>query len=54
LDILLDNIGEDIENSEFPISSYTKNKNDMLSKIVIPLIKLCEESFGEKLPLICK
>lgn len=54
LDILLDNIWEDIENSEFPISSYTKNKNDMLSKIVIPLIKLCEENFGEKLPLICK
>jgi hypothetical protein len=26
----------------------------MLGKIILPLIKLCEEKFGKKLPLICK
>jgi hypothetical protein len=30
LDRLLDDIGKDIPNTEFEISSYTKNKNEML------------------------
>lgn len=54
LDKLLDNIGEDISNKEFEISSYSKNKNEMIGKIVIPLVGLLEKEFGEKFPLICK
>lgn len=54
LRILMENIGKDISNKELPVSSYSKNKNDMLGKIVIPLIELIEKETGKKLPLICK
>lgn len=51
---LMENIGQDIRNKEFEISSYSKNKNEMLGKIVIPLIGLIEKETGERIPLICK
>lgn len=51
---LLDNIGQDIRNKELEVSSYSKNKNEMLGKIVIPLLSLIEKETKEKLPLICK
>ncbi len=54
LEILLENIWKDICSTEFPISSYTSNKNEMLWKIVIPLVKLIEERKKIKFPLICK
>ncbi|HCB51432.1 TPA: hypothetical protein DEP21_02545 [Patescibacteria group bacterium] len=51
---LIENPGKDISNKDLPSSSYSKNKNDMLGKIVIPLIELIEKKTGKKLPLICK
>lgn len=54
LDKLLDNIERDVSNKEFEISSYSKNKNEMLGKIVIPLIEFIEKKSQHKLPLICK
>lgn len=54
LKILIENPGKDISNKDFPVSSYSKNKNDMLGKIVLPLIELIEKETGKKLPLICK
>ncbi|MFA7298359.1 MAG: hypothetical protein WC010_01815 [Candidatus Absconditabacterales bacterium] len=54
LKILIENIGKDIPNKEFSVSSYSKNKNDMLGKIILPLIALIEKETGKKLPLICK
>jgi len=48
LKILMENIGKDISNKELPVSSYSKNKNDMLGKIVIPLIELIEKETGKK------
>ncbi|MFA6256611.1 MAG: hypothetical protein WC606_05575 [Candidatus Absconditabacterales bacterium] len=51
---LLDNIGQDLENKELEISSYSKNKNEMLGKIVIPLISLIKKETDSKFPLICK
>nr|MDD3719855.1 hypothetical protein [Candidatus Gracilibacteria bacterium] len=51
---LLENIGEEISNKEFSVSSYSTNKNEMLGKIILPLIKLIEEKTGEKLSLVCK
>lgn len=54
LDKLLDKIGDDVPNKEFEISSYSKNKNEMIGKIVIPLVVLLEKELGDKLPLICK
>jgi hypothetical protein len=54
LKVLINNIGKDISNKEFIASSYSKNKNDMQGKIIIPLIELIQKEFGKKLPLICK
>ena len=52
--ILIENTGKDISNKDFSLSSYSKNKNDMLGKIVLPLIELIEKETNKKLPLICK
>lgn len=54
MDILIDQIGKDVSNIDFPISSYTKNKNEMLGKIVIPLVRFLERKTGFALPFICK
>lgn len=54
LDILVENIGKDISNDQFPASSYIKNKNEMLGKIIIPLIRFVEEKTNTEFPLICK
>lgn len=42
MNILIDRMGEDVKNDGFPLSSYMKNKNEMLGKIVIPLIRFLE------------
>lgn len=44
MNILIDRIGEDIGNNDFPLSSYMKNKNEMLGKIIIPLIRFIESN----------
>lgn len=54
LKTLIDNIGKDVANKQLPHSSYAKNKNEMLWKIILPLIELIEKETGKKLPLICK
>ena len=54
LKILIENTGKDVSNKDFVVSSYSKNKNDMLGKIVLPLIELIEKETGKKMPLICK
>jgi hypothetical protein len=54
LKILIENVGKDISNKDFVVSSYSKNKNDMLGKIVLPLIELIEKKKKKKMPLICK
>jgi hypothetical protein len=36
-----------------PPSSYSKNKNDMTGKIILPLQQLMEKKFNEKLELKC-
>lgn len=51
---LMESLWVDVENKEFEISSYSKNKNEMLGKIVLPLISLIEKETGEMFPLICK
>lgn len=54
LKILIENIGKDISNKDFVSSSYSKNKNDMQGKIIIPLIELVQKELNKKIPLICK
>lgn len=53
LSILIENIWKEISNKDLPKSSYSKNKNDMIGKIVVPLISLVEKKTKKKLPLIC-
>ncbi|MEI8091116.1 MAG: hypothetical protein WCG98_02465 [bacterium] len=43
-----------MHNNNLPASSYSKNKNEMVSKIVVPILELVEQKMGKKLPLICK
>ncbi len=54
LSILLERIGEDVSTKEFPISSYVSNKNEMLGKIVLPLVKIIKETFDIDFPFVCK
>lgn len=51
---LLDHTWEELSNKELPSSSYSSNKNEMLGKIILPLMKLIEEKTGEQIPLVCK
>ncbi len=49
----LDNVWIDISNKDLPISSYAKSKNDMVWKIVLPLVKLVKQKLNKELPLEC-
>lgn len=51
---LFEKFWKEIENSEFAKSSYTKNKNEMNSKIILPIIKIINEKFGYQFPIECK
>ena len=54
LEILLARLWEDVSNKDLPKSSYSSNKNEMLWKIVLPLLKLIENEKKIKFPFICK
>ncbi len=54
LSLLLDNFWSEVKNSLLPRSGYSKNKNEMVSKIIIPLLRLVEYKFAYQLPLTCK
>lgn len=54
LSILLNNLWKNISNHDLPLSSYSKNKNEMVWKIVIPFLKLIENNFNIKLDFECK
>lgn len=51
---LLENGWKELSNRELGSSSYAKNKNDMIGKIVGPLVKYIEKQTGEKLSITCK
>ncbi len=53
--VLLDdnNIGNEIYNSDLPSSSYSKNKNEMLSKIILPLRNVINKKTGKDIKLDC-
>lgn len=54
LEILLQNIWSDVSNKDFPKSSYSSNKNEMLWKIVLPILKHINDSKKQNFPLVCK
>jgi len=53
LKILIDNIWKEIINRTFPPSSYSKNKNEMVWKIIIPLTKFIKNRTWIALPFTC-
>ena len=53
VEVLFNNKWHYIKNNALPPSSYSKNKNDMTGKIILPLQQLMEKKFKEKLELTC-
>lgn len=51
--VVMENMGRYVNNSKLPVSSYTKNKNEMVGKIIWPLQELIKKRFNEKLNLEC-
>jgi len=51
--MVFEHMGKYVNNSKLPVSSYTKNKNEMVGKIIWPLQELVKKRFGEKLDLEC-
>ena len=45
LKILMENIGKEVPNTYLPVSTYSQNKNEILSKVVLPIRKLAKEHF---------
>jgi len=54
LELLINNLWEEISSEDLPYSSYSKNKNQMLWKIILPFLSFVQDSFWEKIPLVCK
>lgn len=53
LDLLFHNVDEVISNKNLPFSTYSKQKNQLVSKIIGPLQKTIKELLGDELPLVC-
>ncbi len=53
LRLLLENMGQEVSNSELPVSTYSQNKNEILSKVVLPIKKITKEYFGTEISLSC-
>ncbi len=53
LSILLEHMGETVSNSRLPLSTYSQNKNELLSKVVLPIKKLSKKYFWTELSLSC-
>lgn len=51
LTMLLDHAGEDIKNTVFSPSTLTRQYNQMLGKIILPLRKLSKQYFGRELEI---
>lgn len=54
LAILFDKMWEEVHIDSFSSSSYASNKNEMLGKIVLPLVKTIKERNDIELPFVCK
>lgn len=51
--VLFENMGTYVNNAQLPASSYSKNKNEMVGKIILPLQELLQKRFNEKLDIDC-
>lgn len=53
LRVLLEHIGEEVSCTKLPVSTYSQNKNELLSKIILPLQKLARLYFSQEISLVC-
>ncbi len=51
--ILLQHLWQEVSNKDFPISSYSKNKNEMVWKILVPLRKLMKNLCNIDIDISC-
>lgn len=51
---LLENKWKEVSNKDLLLSSYSKNKNEMVWKIILPFLKLIEKKTWYKLDIVCK
>ncbi len=51
---LVESSGKFIHNSDFSCSSYSKNKNEMMGKIIQPMVRLVRSHFGKEIEIECK
>ncbi|MEF2175611.1 MAG: hypothetical protein V3575_04000, partial [Candidatus Absconditabacteria bacterium] len=54
LGVLIENLDKEVFNHKLEISSYSKNKNEMMGKIILPITRFVQDNLGLKLPLVCK
>ena len=54
LSVLMANLGKEVTNDMLEVSSYSKNRNNILGKIIMPLNALAKEHYGKELELSCK
>lgn len=50
---LLENLGQEVDNNQFAVSSYSKQRNQMLGKIILPLQELIKSKINEDLHVEC-
>ncbi len=50
---LLEHPGEYVHHADLPMSSYTRNKNEMIGKVVTPLKELIKKHYDIEIPLVC-
>ena len=51
---LLANIGDFVPNRFLPPSGYSKNKNEMMSKIILPFQELFQQIGDDSLDIVCE
>lgn len=50
---LFDHLNEFIPNRVLPASAYSRNKNEMISKIILPLQTLLQKNYADQLEVVC-
>lgn len=53
LRLLIEHLWEEVSNSKLPVSTYSQNKNEILSKVVLPIRKISKEYFWKEISLVC-
>lgn len=52
-EMLIERMGKEVPNKSLPASSYSQNKNEMVSKIITPLAKFARTHANGELNVSC-